>query len=287
MSGDSLVSGRHRPELAGLHVAGLSLLAVAVAVLPFLGVGGLELFRAESAGPTSDKLVPRVSDTARRLWGIYCALTAVSIFVFLAVGLTVYDAVSHAATGIATGGFSPYNDSISHFGSSVVEGAAIFAMFVGAVKFPLFYAAYRRRDLRVFHHSSEFRLFVAVVVGATAFITVLNVGTGDPFFFALRNASFNVVSLMSSTGFGTVDFTQRTAAAQMVLLFLMVTGAMAGSTSGAVKLFRIQVAITFAWREVRRVRRPRAVLRRSSRRRRRRLFGPSDRVGGHAPRQRV
>lgn len=240
-------------------VGGMGVVVLAVAVLPFLGVGGLELFRAESPGPTSDQLVPRISDTARRLWGIYCALTAIATVAFLLTGVSVYDAVSHAATGVATGGFSPYNDSLSHFDSATVEAAAIFSMFIGAVKFPLFYAAYRRRDLRVFWRSSEFRFFVWIVLGSTAFITLLLTRDGTPFATALRDSAFNVVSLISSCGFGTADFTQWVPATQIVLLFLMVTGSMAGSTSGAVKLFRVQVSLKYAWREIRRVRRPHGV----------------------------
>ncbi len=238
-------------------VGGMGVVVLAVAVLPFLGVGGLELFRAESPGPTSDQLVPRISDTARRLWGIYCALTAVATLVLLAAGMTLYDAVSHAATGLGTGGFSPYNDSISHFDSATVEAGVIFAMFLGSVKFPLYYMAFKGRDLRVFWRASEFRFFVAILLASTAFITLLNRSMGVP--TALRGAAFNVVSLISSCGFGTDDFTLWVPAAQIVLLFLMVTGAMAGSTSGALKLFRVQVAGKHAWREIKRVRRPNGV----------------------------
>lgn len=238
-------------------VGGMGVVVLAVAVLPFLGVGGLELFRAESPGPTADQLVPRVSDTARRLWGIYCSLTAVATVVLLATGLSLYDAVSHAATGLGTGGFSPYNDSISHFDSATVEAAIIFAMFLGSVKFPLYYMAFRGRDLRVFWRSAEFRFFLVVVGSSVAFITFLNRSMGVP--TALRAAAFNVVSLISSCGFGTDDFTQWVPATQIVLLFLMVTGSMAGSTSGALKLFRVQVAGKHAWREIKRVRRPNAV----------------------------
>lgn len=240
-------------------VGGMGVVVLAVAILPFLGVGGLQLFRAESPGPTADQLVPRVSDTARRLWTIYCSLTLAATVVLLATGLSPYDALSHAATGVGTGGFSPYNDSISHFDSATVEAGVMVAMLLGAVKFPLFYAAFRGRDLGVFWRSSEFRFFLWVVLAATAAITLLNWGDGMALSRALRDSSFNVVSLVSSCGFGTADFTRWVPATQIVLLFLMVTGSMAGSTSGALKLFRVQVVAKHAWREVRRVRRPRGV----------------------------
>lgn len=240
-------------------VGGMGILVLAVAILPFLGVGGMELFRAESAGPQTDQLVPRISQTARRLWSVYCVLTGLAVIGFLLAGTSLYDAVSHAATGVGTGGFSPYNDSIAHFDSIAVEVAAMCAMFLGAVKFTLFYAAFKGRDIRVFWRSSEFRFFVSILVVATAFVTTLNVRDGMGFGRALRDSAFNVISLMSSCGFGTADFTQWVPATQLVLLFLMVTAAMAGSTSGAVKLFRIQVLLKHAWREVRRVRRPSGV----------------------------
>ena len=240
-------------------VGGMGVVVLAVAVLPFLRVGGLQLFRAESPGPTADQLVPRVSDTARRLWSIYCALTAVATLLLLVAGLSVYEAVSHAATAVGTGGFSPYNDSISHFDSVIVEAAVIVSMFLGAVKFPLFYAAFRGRDLRVFWRSSEFRFFVWIVVASTAFVSLLNRLDGMALSTAVRESAFNVVSLMSSCGFGTADFTLWAPATQIVLLFLMVTGSMAGSTSGALKLFRVQVVAKHAWREVRRVRHPSGV----------------------------
>lgn len=240
-------------------VGGMGVVVLAVAILPFLGVGGLELLRAETPGPTSDQLVPRISDTARRLWGIYVVLTAISTALLLAVGMGPYDAVSHALTGVGTGGFSPYNDSISHFDSWPIEAGVIVSMFLGAVKFPLFYAAAKRRDLRVFWRSSEFRFFCWIILGSTAFLTAMNVSDGTAWTVAFRDSSFNVVSLMSSCGFGTADFTVWVPATQIVLLFLMVTGSMAGSTSGALKLFRVQVIAKHAWREIRNVRRPHGV----------------------------
>ena len=240
-------------------VGGMGVVVLAVAVLPFLGIGGMSLFRAESPGPTSDQLSARVSDTARRLWVIYCSLTALAAVVLLLCGMSVYDALSHAATGLGTGGFSPYNDSISHFDSAVVEAGVQFTMFLGAVKFPLFYAAYRGRDLRVFWRNAEFRTFIGLLVVSIAAVTALNAGDGVGVLTALRGASFNVISLVSTCGFGTDDFTQWVAGSQLILLFLMVTGSMAGSTSGALKLFRVQVAAKQAWREVRRVRQPRGV----------------------------
>lgn len=239
---------------------GMGMVVLAVAVLRSLGVGGMQLISAEGPGPTVDRLAPRVAETAKRLWTVYVVLTIVATAALLAVGLAPYDAVTHAMTGIATGGFSPRDASISYFDSVAVEAVIIVIMFVGAVNFALLWKVGRGRSLRPLLTVSEFRFYVGVLLGAIGFVTpVLVVNDGLSLPSALRDAAFIVTSIMSTCGFGTADYVQWTPAAQLVLLFLMVTGAMAGSTSGAVKLFRIQVAIKHAIREVRRVRHPRGV----------------------------
>lgn len=240
-------------------VGGMGILVLAVAILPFLGVGGMELFRAESPGSAKDRLVPRISEAAQRLGAVYVGLTIVATGAFLIAGTSLYDAAAHAVGAVATGGFSPHPNNIGYFDSVAVELAAVFGMFIGAVKFPLIYSAVRGRDLRVFWRSAEFRFFVALTAGATLVVAALNVRGGEAIPTALHQSAFNVTSLLSSTGFATVDFTKWVPASQLILLFVMATGAMAGSTSGGLKLFRLQVLFKHAWREVRRVRRPRGI----------------------------
>lgn len=238
----------------------MGMVVLAVAVLTFLGIGGMQLLSAEAPGPEVDRLAPRVSETAKRLWTLYVGLTAVSTLALLAVGLGPYDAVTHALTGIATGGFSPHDASIGFFDSVTVEIVIMAIMFIGAVNFALMWRVGRSRSPRPLLGAAEFRFYVGVLAAAIAFITlVLVVNDGMAVGAALRGASFNVVSLMSTCGFGTADFVAWTASAQLVLLFLMATGGMAGSTSGAVKLFRVQVILKHAARSVRRVRHPRGV----------------------------
>lgn len=238
----------------------MGMIVLAVAVLRTLGVGGMQLISAEAPGPDVDRLAPRVAETAKRLWSMYVVLTLLGAAALLLAGVGPYDAITHSMTGIATGGFSPHDTSINHFDSAVVEAVIIAIMFVGAVNFALLWRVARGRSLRPLLVVAEFRFYVAIVVASTAFITgVLVVNDGMTVPAALRGAAFNVVSLMSTCGFGTADFVQWTAAAQLVLLFLMVTGGMAGSTSGAVKLFRVQVALKHAGREIRRVRHPQGV----------------------------
>lgn len=239
----------------------MGMVVLAVAVLTFLGVGGMQLLSAEAPGPEVERLAPRVSETAKRLWTLYLGLTGVATLALLAVGLDPYDAVTHSMTGIATGGFSPYDASIAHFDSVAVEVVVMVIMFVGAVNFALMWRATRRRTLRPLLRTSEFRFYCWVLGGSIGVVTALLVANdGMGVSTALRSASFNVVSLMSTCGFATDDFVAWTPAAQVVLLSLMVTGGMAGSTSGAVKLFRVQVVLKHAVRELRRVRHPRAAL---------------------------
>lgn len=238
----------------------MGMVVLAVAVLTFLGIGGMQLLSAEAPGPDVERLAPRVSETAKHLWTVYLVLTAASTVALLLVGLGPYDAVTHALTGIATGGFSPHDASIGFFDSVAVEVVVMVIMFVGAVNFALMFRVARRRTLRPLLSTAEFRFYGSVLAAAVVFVTaVLVVNDGMTVATALRGASFNVVSIMSTCGFGTADFVQWTPAAQLVLLFLMVTGGMAGSTSGALKLFRVQVAIKHAVREIRRVRHPRGV----------------------------
>lgn len=236
----------------------MGMVVLAVAVLRTLGVGGMQLLSAEAPGPTVDRLAPRVAETAKHLWTLYVALTLAGTIALLAVGVGPYDAISHAMTGIATGGFSPHDTSIAYFDSVAVEIVIMAIMFIGAINFALMFHTARRRNLRPVLSNPEFRFYAAIAAGAVTFITlVLVVNDAEAIPTALRGAAFNVISLMSTCGFGTADYVQWTPAAQLVLLFLMVTGAMAGSTSGAVKLFRIQVALKHAAREIRRVRHPR------------------------------
>jgi trk system potassium uptake protein TrkH len=241
-------------------LGGMGVIVLVVAVLPLLGVGGFELLRAESPGPTSDRLAPRVRDTARRLWIIYVGLTLLIVAALLVTGLSPYDALAHAMTTVSTGGFSTYDASIAAFDSAAVEAVLIASMFAGAVNFALWWQVLRGVGPRALGQSAELRAFVVILVAAVAFVTVLLAvdGSGLALVSALRRAAFTVVATMSTTGYATVDFALWPAAGQLVLLALMVSGGMAGSTSGAMKLFRIQVMVSHARRELRRLLHPSA-----------------------------
>lgn len=239
---------------------GTGIVVLAVAILPLLGVGGMDMMSAEAPGPTTDRLAPRISETARRLWQVYAGLTVAAIALLLVVGMSPFDAVTHAFTAVSTGGLSPYDSSIAAFDSVAVEVALVAVMLVSAASFTLHWRAVTGRP-RVYAESPLLRFYLGVFVVFTAAITALLwTQQGLGFGKALRDATFNVASLLTSTGFGTADYVQWVPGTQLLLLALMVSGGMAGSTSGGLKLVRVRVLLVHAVRELRRIRHPRAVL---------------------------
>ena len=239
---------------------GLGMVVLTVAILPFLGVGGMDLLRTEAPGPDADRLTPRVSETAKRLWLIYGGFTIASSLLLLVVGLSLFDAVTHAFTVVSTGGLSPYDNSVAAFDSVAVELTLVVLMLYGATHFSLHWR-FVTGDRWAYVRSTMFRFYMKVFVSFVVLVTLLlwwrdDIALGK----ALRDATFNVATLLSSTGFGTADYVQWTTGAQLLLLALMVSGGMAGSTSGGMKLIRVRILFRFASREIARIRHPRAVL---------------------------
>lgn len=237
---------------------GIGMVVLAVAVLPFLGVGGLQLLRAEAPGPDSDRLTPRVSATAKRLFVVYAGLTLAAAIALLFVGMSLYDAVAHAFTAVSTGGFSPYDASIAHFASLSVELILIAVMVAGAVNFTLHWRAVHGEPT-AYWRMSEFRVFIGLLTLGIGLATLLNVLDGMTLGRALRDSAFSVAAIGTTTGYATADWGQWVPAIQLLLMFMMVTGAMTGSTSGAAKLLRFQILVGYAAREIRRARHPRGV----------------------------
>lgn len=237
---------------------GMGLIVLAVAVLPALKVGGLELIAGEAPGPTADRLTPRVSETARRLWLLYGGVTVVVVVALLFAGLTPFDAFAHAFATVATGGFSTHGASIAYFNSLAVELIVVAAMVYCGMNFAMHWHMVTRGQ-RSFRGYSELRWYLGILLGALLLLVVINGGDlwwGDN----LRQALFYAASLGSSTGFGTSDYTSWVPAAQMVLLLMMVVGGMTGSTAGGMKVLRLQLVMRYVVREVIRARHPRAVL---------------------------
>ncbi len=238
-------------------IGGMGVIVLVVAVLPTVGAGGMDLLEAEAPGPTGERLTPRVRHTARRLWAVYVGLTIVYAAAFVAAGMSLYDGFAHSFTTMSTGGFSPHSASLGYFQSATIEWIAISGMFIAGGSFTLWYRLLRGKPGPLIQ-SAEFRLYVIVVVVATA----VCFATADPSYSGhdgIRNSMFTVLSVASTTGFATVDFGQWTPSGQIILLLLMPIGAMAGSTAGGVKLVRVLAVASYAHRATLRQLHPRMI----------------------------
>ena len=238
-------------------MGGMGVIVLVVAVLPTVGSGGMSLLEAEAPGPTGERLTPRVRHTARRLWGVYLAFTVVLALAYVAAGMSLYDGVAHSFTTVSTGGFSPYNQSLGHFDSAVIEWIAIVAMFVAGSSFTLLYRLIRGHAGPLLR-SKEFHLYAALVLSVAAVLFVVNDATGSVA-ERVRGAFFATTTVTSTTGYATDDFGAWSQGAQAVILLLLPIGAMAGSTAGGVKLVRVLAVGSYAHREALRHLHPRLV----------------------------
>ena len=245
-----------------LHwMGGMGIIVLAVAVLPMLGVGGMQLYRAETPGPIKDsKLTPRIRETAKALWYLYLSLTAVCALVFWLAGMTVFDAVSHGFSAIATGGFSNHDLSLGHHDDPIIEMAAIVAMIVGSISFGMHFAVWRSANPLTYWRDSETRTFLLMVVGATTLgaLVLLIAGTYVSLPNALIKAMFQVVSIGTTTGFTTTDYSLWPSFLPMFLLLGSFVGGCAGSTTGGMKVVRFILLAKQGTREISRLVHPNA-----------------------------
>jgi trk system potassium uptake protein TrkH len=240
-------------------LGGVGVIALFIAVLPRLGIAGRELFFAEAAGPTDEKLTPQLRDTAIALWRIYVALTAAEVLALAIAGMPLYDAVCHAFTTLAAGGFSPHPQSVAGYQSAAIDWVVIVFMFVAGANFGLQYRAVRgSRNALV--QDEEFRAYAAVVLIAAGLLTLVLVGDGMAGGSALRHGLFQVLSILTTTGYASADFQMWSDQAKIVLFLLMFIGGCAGSAAGGPKVVRHLLMARFTLRELRRTLHPRAVL---------------------------
>jgi trk system potassium uptake protein TrkH len=240
-------------------IGGMGIIVLGVAILPVLGVGGAQLFRAEMPGIVTDRLTPRIATTARLLWGVYALLTTVLALVYLALGMTPFEAANHAMSALATGGFSTRTASLGAFSPAIQWVTAVF-MFVAGVNFTLHYQMLTGR-WRAWFRDPEWRWYCASTVGVMAAVFVaLSLRAGAWSADGFREAAFNVAAVHSTTGFATADFAAWPAVAQVLLLGLMFVGAMGGSTGGGFKVVRAAVVAQHTRGELRKVLHPRAVV---------------------------
>lgn len=241
---------------------GMGIIVLAVAILPLLGVGGMQLFRAETPGPMKEgKLTPRITQTAKYLWLIYAAITAVCILALRVAGMDWYEAVCHAFSALSLGGFSTRDASVMAFDSFAIELVLAFFMLVAVVNFTTHFMVLRRRSLRVYASDHElawsFPLLAISALVLAAFL--VNAGTYDGFLVALRHTTFNVVSIATSSGYMSQDYDQWPIFAPMWMLFLSVVASSAGSTGGGIKMIRLIILVRTAFSELSRMIHPRAV----------------------------
>jgi len=240
-------------------LGGVGVIALFVAVLPRLAIGGRELFFAEAAGPTDEKLTPQLRQTAIALWRLYAALTAAEVVALTLAGMPLFDAVCHALTTLAAGGFSPHPQSLAGYDNAVFDTIVTIFMFAAGANFALQYRVIRGSRVALVH-DEELRAYVGVVLVAVGAVLLFLMGDGMGFLEALRHGSFQVVSIITTTGYASVDFGLWSDQARMVLFLLMFVGGCAGSAAGGPKVVRHVLMARFTLRELRRTLHPRAIL---------------------------
>ncbi len=241
-------------------MGGMGIIVLSLAVLPYLGVGGMQLFAAEVPGPTPDKFHPRVKETAKRLWGIYILFTLAESILLIIGGMSPFDAVCHSFTTMATGGYSTKQASIAFWGSPFIQYVVIFFMFLAGMNFTLSYYALHGHFRKAIKNE-EFRWYVGFVIGFSAVVTIFLIlihhrGLETAF----REGLFQVVSVLTTTGYVTTDYLKWEPFLAVILLVLMFFGGSAGSTGGSMKIMRIALLIKNSRYELRRLIHPNAVI---------------------------
>jgi len=257
-------------------IGGMGIILLTLAILPILGIGGFQLYRAEVPGPSADKLTPRVRETARRLWLVYVGITAVQVLLLLPA-MSGFDAINHAFATMATGGFSTQNGSVADFDSAYVDSVITLFMVLAGINFALHFRMLRGQALAVWR-DTELRVYLGIIVAATGLLVVstwtvsgaaLPASSEALFDFeyyaslgeAVRYSVFQAVAIITSTGFGTADYEIWPPLATGVVFLLFFCGGMAGSTGGGIKVMRHVVLVKNAFKEFKQLVHPRAVLR--------------------------
>lgn len=240
---------------------GMGVLVLCVAILPFLGVGGMQVYRAEMPGPFKDRLTPQIATTAKLLWGVYLLLTlAETLLLKWAGGMGWFDAVCHSFATVATGGFSTRNASLGAYDSAAIDVIATVFMFLAGVNFSLHHLALTRKP-GCYFKDPEFRAYALLLLGGGLFLTFNAWAAGAASLGrCLRDAFFTGTSVMTTTGFCTADFDRWPDASRFVLLLMMFIGACAGSTGGGMKVVRVMVVVKSVLREIKVFMRPTAAI---------------------------
>jgi len=249
----------YRQQLQWL--GGMGIIVLAVAILPVLGVGGMQLYRAETPGPVKDnKLTPRITETAKALWLIYLMLTISCMLAYWYAGMGLFDALAHSFSTVAIGGFSTHDASIGYFDSLAIEAVSIFFMLVSGINFALHFYSWRAVTLRNYWSDSEFRVYIIGIV-AVSFVVIVFLyfsSTITNASLAFRQGLFQTVSIATTTGFATTNYSLWPVFIPVLLLFMSFIGGCAGSTGGGIKVIRVLLILKQGIREVKRLVHPNA-----------------------------
>ncbi|WP_068547029.1 TrkH family potassium uptake protein [Thalassotalea crassostreae] len=251
----------YRQQLQWL--GGMGIIVLAVAVLPMLGVGGMQLYRAETPGPVKDsKMTPRIADTAKHLWYIYLTLTVACALSYWFAGMSAFDAISHSFSTIAIGGFSTHDASMGYFESPIINMICVFFLIIAGVNFALHFAAFSSKSIRTYFFDPEFKTFISfqVVLTLICFFSLLAYGHSSSFEQAFDDAMFQAVSISTTAGFATTNFADWPAMLPILLIFASFVGGCAGSTGGGMKVMRVLLLYLQGIRELNRLIHPKAVI---------------------------
>jgi len=251
----------YRQQLQWL--GGMGIIVLAVAIAPVLGVGGMQLFRAETPGPMkNNKLTPRITETAKALWFIYLGLTVLCASLYFAAGMDLFDAIGHSFSTLAIGGFSTHDASIGYFNSPLIDSVAMLFMLIAGINFSLHYLAIHRFSLRHYIADSEVKAFL-LILAVLSTITVSQLiyqGTFEDVSDAIRMGLFQVISIATTTGFTTSDFSYWPGLLPVLLIIGSFVGGCAGSTAGGMKVIRVELLFRQGRREIERLVHPNAIL---------------------------
>jgi trk system potassium uptake protein TrkH len=250
----------YRQQLQWL--GGMGIIVLAVAVLPMLGIGGMQLYRAETPGPVKDsKMTPRIADTAKHLWYIYLGLTIACAVAYWLAGMSAFDAICHSFSTIAIGGFSTYDASMGYFNSPAINLVCVFFLLIAGVNFALHYAAVQNRTLKSYIYDPEFKVFIAIQVVLTiiCFTVLMSAGVYQDADQALDQALFQAVSISTTAGFTTTSFADWPTLLPMLLIFASFIGGCAGSTGGGMKVVRVVLLYLQGLRELNKLVHPKAI----------------------------
>lgn len=243
-------------------LGGMGIIVLAVAILPMLGIGGMQLYKAETPGPIKDsKLAPRITETAKNLWYVYAGITVACVIALRLAGMDWFEAVCHAYAAMGLGGFSTHDASVGYFNSPAIEAVLIFFMLLAGMNFATHFLVWHHRSLKIYWQDSEAKAFLLLVI-LSCFVSAAYIwqqGVYNNYWTALRHVSFNLVSIATDCGFASVDYDKWPIVVPLWFLFLSCIAVSSGSTGGGIKMIRTLILIKQAYREIIQLLHPRAV----------------------------